>query len=133
MTTEKRFEWEEYVLITTDGETSDIEEPCINCIGRAMCIHKGWMELLDSCHLIEDYIGVKAKDSDHLYDIEGEIVQIKSMGKIFAVHATKGKKVLLIGRYWVPTINKDGYPEDSTLGVLPKVFKVCNTEPEVEE
>jgi hypothetical protein len=124
MTTEEDFdfdfEWDEFKLIIADKEDSD-EEPCISCIGRVMCIHKTWMQVLDSCHIVEKYIGTKAKKQDSLYDITGVMVDIRSIDKRFAVHATKGKDILLIGKYWEVPVDKGGYPE---MGVDMKNFKM---------
>ena len=114
------FEWDEFKLVTTDEEIPHIKEPCIDCIGRAMCIHKTWMEILDRCDIIEKYIGTKANKQENLYDITGVMVDIRSIDKTYAVHATRGKNILLIGKYWSPTVNKEGYP---TLGVDMKSFK----------
>jgi hypothetical protein len=127
------FEWDEFKMTIPDDGVSDVDEPCINCIGRAMCIHKTWMQVLDCCDIIERYIGMKARKEEGsgiygleggLYEVTGVMIDIRSIDKTYSVHATRGKDILLIGKHWEPTVDKEGFP---TSGVDMKNFKMYTT------
>lgn len=92
-----------------------MKEPCLNCVSQVMCIHKDWMEILGICKPIKDYIASVVKGNRDLNEAQGAMANIKSIKHIFTVHITKRRNAILIGKYWSPTIKKDGYIDDATL------------------
>lgn len=101
--------------IFVDKHKNQLTEPCSNCVSQVMCLHKDWMTILDICKPIKDYIAVLTKGNKNLNEPYGVMVDIKSIGHIFTVHATRKGRAILIGKYWSPTIKKDGYIDDATL------------------
>ena len=124
------FDWEEIRMFVTEPSYSneEIKEPCIDCIGRAMCINKNWMKILDGCEDIVDYISETTQGSNRLEEVYGEMAEIKSIGQIFTVHIGTKANILLIGKYWSPTIKKDGYIDDKQLGLETQHFKIHKRE-----
>lgn len=98
-----------------DKHKNQLTEPCSNCVSQVMCLHKDWMTILDICKPIKDYIAVSTKGNKNLNEPYGVMADIKSIGHIFTVHATSKGDSILIGKYWSPTIKKDGHIDEKRM------------------
>jgi hypothetical protein len=88
-------------------------EPCVECIGRVMCINKRWQDIVDACDLLCQYLCDSASLKESVTPPFASMVRVKSLDKTFSVTISRNENDLFaIGEYWKPTVNKKtGYTE----------------------
>ena len=118
-------DWQEIMAAWPSKSYVRKREPCMDCISRVMCLNKPWMEILDMCDELTDYIGYMTRNSPKLKEPPGELAHIKGINQIFTVHATKDEEIIMIGKYWSPTLKKGGEFDTMEMGPIAQQFKLA--------